>query len=598
MTLVSARLNIDGSPVPLSDFSFNVPERAIGSELTLTLADITAVLTENTDVTFEIGVGDGSGLDWATLMDVGRVTSENKVVAVDQNGTPTDRLEINAISSLTDRLETAPRIPVVLYDPDQIDVVTATESVQGDVVDQDGDPIEPDLVAIQGLDLSQLMNYVYVEQLGFTEVITNIASFPLKQAIFPLTATLRSVVDAEIAGFDPVFVADDALRLWIIDPQGILPTGLEDTVLNITQSAYVDVSWAKQRSGSVNAVLLTVRNDTQSGTTLPEIVDRVVQEPFRDVGSYGEAGWQRISITRFYKDFLDGSGRSINYRTLTITYARVGVVVRDIMIEDQTDSYKYDWRLKTGHTKTVKVLSRLPGVDTLAMRDAHTEVNTIEYVITSDGSEAIKVGEVTQTSGTILRVENPDDPSNPTRTSLFDANRNEDFPEDATVETPVTISSRIDEWQEVGPDQIVITYQPLNQLTSKPLLPRTENHTGTLRVRLRDERDTTTTRLIRNLTAEAEIGPRVPVSMQAGNIPVETALGLAERLLARRGNEPTRVAITYAGLDLSLRRGSLRVITDREALTDYLIMITGYQISANAPDFKIKQTATGILLNG
>src|SRR5262249_20173250 len=168
------------------------------------------------------------------------------------------------------------------------------------------------------------------------------------------------------------------------------------------------------------------------------------------------------------------------------------------------------------------------------------------------------------------------------RAALYDANAPDlAIPDDATVESNRPISSTTSQWTELGPDQIQVQDNRVDHLKNKPVVNRPVPHTGTLRIRLSGNL-VKRTMLLRDLDSEAVDGTLPPAGLDAGDIPFDSALPLANRILARHGQQPQRVNISYAGLDLSLRRGSLRRCSNRDGSITYLVFITGYQIVGRA----------------
>ena len=69
-------------------------------------------------------------------------------------------------------------------------------------------------------------------------------------------------------------------------------------------------------------------------------------------------------------------------------------------------------------------------------------------------------------------------------------------------------------------------------------------------------------------------------------------------MLARHGRQPQRVSIQFVGIDVTLGRGSLRRVSERDG-SRYLVFITGYTITGQnlgTADFPITQQAKGIVL--
>src|SRR5262249_37591266 len=153
-------------------------------------------------------------------------------------------------------------------------------------------------------------------------------------------------------------------------------------------------------------------------------------------------GWQRTVTTKYIKDFHDNASnptettRSVTYRVNTTVTGVADNLVRVVSVEDQNDTYEYDFRLKTGYTKTLQIYTRLPGVGA-TLRPIQSETNQVKYNQLGTPGEFIKTYEITEVSGSTLKfLDNPaDEGSHFTRTSLFQANGVGDIPDDAILET-------------------------------------------------------------------------------------------------------------------------------------------------------------------
>jgi len=592
---ITARFTSNTDEIGITDFTFDVPDGVIGAQLTATLADFEPVFDESLPVQFEIGIQKSGTLEYASLMDVGRVLGT--AFHVERLNS---QVTVTAINSIADRWELAPRNPVVLYDPEQMGIVTASQSVRGDVIDSEGVVIEPVFRRVEDLDLAQLLQFSYIESCGFAEIVTNVPTYPIKQAVFGLQSSFHSVVSSQIEIFKPVYSADDADRLLIVDPQGVLPPSLP--VRGLGPAKYVTADREKQSARIITAVLFSYREN--SVAVGEDIIDRVDQES-QEVGTFGEPGFQRTVVSRFVKEFHgnpdnpDQITREIIWKIESRVYAVADGIYREISIETQTDSYDYDYRLKIGYTKIIQLLTRLPDDDTLLMRQVQTETNQIRWTTSQSNPDVqIKTWEITQITGTILVVDNPDDPEHPTKISLYEANRTNDFPEDAEVQLAQPITTIIERWREIGPDQIEVDYQKIDHLAGRPEQTKTVQHTGTLAARM-GQAEQTVTMLLRNEAAEATFGVRVPATLDAGDIPFPIALTLAQRLLDTQGASPQKVSVPLAGIDLSMRRGSLRTLVDLQG-NEFTVFITGYKIEGrnlNTPQFDVSMIATGIVLN-
>ena len=594
---IQARLKVGGSVKDISGFTLEVPTGALGARLTALLADFTPGLDTSQPVKFEIGITKGGVTEFATLLDDARITDKSKTTRLGGDAT-----QITAVSRLADKWKLTPRQPIVLYDPDQVDMVTETSQGRNDVVDAAGLAIEPVYTPVASLDLYQLLHFIYVEKLGFGQVITNIPNYALERAEFGLTTPYHSVAAGQVALFEPQYSSEDASMLFIIDPQGTLPDGFPATVRSVSMNAYVELQRQKQTAPLINAVLLSYKDSTASSSGA--ITDRVDPET-QEVGTFGEADWQRTVINRFVKEFRDDPNdssrvtREVIWKVESRTSAKADGIVREIAIETQTDLYDYDWQLKTGYTKIVQRYTKLPGQSAL-MRQVQTETNRIIYTGSmSNPSELVKTWELTEINGTILVDGDEDDEENPpVKTSLYEADRTNGISDEAEAQLARPIKSVIERWREVGSDQIEVGYQVVDHLTNKVEQNKTVQHTGTIRVRLNQGNQTTVTMLLRDEESEAVDGTLPPAQISAGDIGFGPALEIGNRLLARHGQQPQRVTIQFAGIDVLLRRGSLRRVSERDG-SEYLVFITGYTITGQnlgTADFSITQQAEGIVL--
>jgi hypothetical protein len=77
-------------------------------------------------------------------------------------------------------------------------------------------------------------------------------------------------------------------------------------------------------------------------------------------------------------------------------------------------------------------------------------------------------------------------------------------------------------------------------------------------------------------------------------VPLVIARPIAQRLLALRGNAPARGDVTLSGLDMSVRRGSLRTAIGRDG-SPHKMMVRGYSIKGanlGQPNFSVTMTLT------
>jgi hypothetical protein len=581
---VYARLSSDGADLPISSFTLEAPDNQVGAKLSAELAN--PVQAEPSGrMTFELGFDAGFGIEWVPMMDVGKVTQFSSDTGWQGEG-PSDVRSIQCSSRLADKWDMSPAFPTLVYDPAKVDPVAATSQQRYDLVDESFAAVPTVFVAVPGLDLAGLMRTVYVDKLGFSDLVTNIPTYPLDSVTIGLGDTYHAVVMREIGAFDPYYHADDASLLWIIDPRGTPPPGQTRRTLGLRQ--YAKFSRQVQRARLATSAVLSYRQQVST----PDPVPRTVTETVESEGvAFGAPGWQRTVTTKFILDFHDDPSRpgvvsrSEIVRKRVETTAPADGLVRLVGVDDQQDNYTLNYGLKEGYHKEVQAYCKLPGDTVAKMRLVYTEDNKIGWAqLTSVPGEYIKQSEVTETAGVVLKTQSdPSDDSTIVRQSLFKANKLRVVPADAdgvTVEEGRAISSRIDFFSETGFDQVEVNSQTVDHLNPQaPADPRTFQHTGTIRVNVGSQQ-TTVNMLVRGAGWTATGEQRPPLRVSAGNAPFYVARPLVDRALSVASQDPTTVTADLAGLDVGLMRGSLRDVVDRLGEV-FEVFVTGYRVTGS-----------------
>jgi hypothetical protein len=590
---VYSRIIIDDVEIPITNFDYSAEAGQLSDRLIFGLADISLDLSDTEEISFEIGIEVGGSINWATIISGGIFAGESKVIRW-----PGDDRTVTISGSLADKWDLAPEQQIVLYDPEVVDPISIFGSAPSELIDENYNTIEPLLVSKTDFDLHQLLNYIYVDKLGFNSVITNIETYRLNSINIGVEQSFHSVAAQEVGIFEPKYHVDDFNNIWITDPQGILPPALP--IRQLSSSKYAEFQKSSQRSRLVNCVILDFGENFVAGSQEP--TPRTEQETI-ETGTYGQLGWQRTTITRYIFDFFEDldrptlATRSVVYREVTNVSARADDLVRVVSIEDKEDLFKYDYKLKVGYTKTTQLYCKLPGTSA-KMRSVQTESSRINWESLNTPGEFLKKSEILDVSGIVLEFDDGD--GNLRRQSLFDANRLNEVPEtddDVTLLTGRAISTRIDVFSNRGRDQIEVMTQEINHLEDQA--PTNQNatfqHTGTIQVRGSGSNGQR-----RRIRIPKGDGPfRTPVVINAGNLPLGRARQIADRILDRQGQDPSIVSIEPAGLDLSARRGSLRRVLDREEV-EHLAMIAGISISGRSlgtPEFNVVMRMTGVIIN-
>jgi hypothetical protein len=579
---VYARLTINDEEVDISAFSYTEDQGSIGRRVSCNITDLSYVVPDDAVVTFEIGIQISGGTEWVVLLEDGIANSDTAVTKWLE-----DDYNFIAISKLSETWDTHPERPIVLYDPAAVDPIEELGFTPGELVDRDFNPIEPLLIPKANFSLHDLMNYVYVEVMGFTQVATNLPNYRLNSVNIGLTQSFQSAVASEIGIFEPKY-SENMNNIWIIDPQGTLPPEMPIRATNLRH--YVEFQRTRQLGKKINCVILEYSENTLVGSAEPT---QKTKQSTTEAGIFGSQGWQRNSTTEIYYEYPDG--RIVPLKTTIALSAIVDGLTRTVSLEEKTDTYKYDNQLKTGYVKGLSLYCRLPGTSA-RMRPVQTETNKITWVALASAGEFLKVSESTEIRGLVL--EYPQDGGSGVFQSIYDANKRGEIPEEADdveILTDRAITTKIETFKDVGRDQIEVNSQRINYIQSDapPDLNNSVNHTGTIRVRA------TGPQAVRRRVVLLGPNPtprKAPYILNAGNIPKDIAFDLADRILAREGIDPAVGNINFVGLDLACTRGTLRRVRDRKD-EEHLTFITSVTITGNnlgQVSFSFNMTAQGV----
>jgi hypothetical protein len=602
-------LQIAGDEVALTGFSFSAAASDLGVKAEISLADPNQEITKGDLLTLTLRLNTGSQPK-SRLIKNGFVSGSNKTIAAKRLAgltAPDDKLSISALDQIGYKWHLAPRIPQILYDPAFVDL--EENELDSNVNDADGNRIYAEATAVNSLDLDFILNWVYVEQLGFSEVIHNLPNVPpykIPRADFPLSASYHSIASSFFALFKPLVFEDDS-RLFLIDAFGEIPAGLLTGARLVEADGYITYQKQNPETPIVNAVLLTHKEISFQGNGMDEFPESVTyreEADTRNVGTPFTAGWIRTIFTRFIAEIHDDEEdlakitSEIVYKTETRTSGldEEGTQ-RDFSVELQEDRYSNSWRLKLGYTKTVEAYLD-DGDGGKSMQQAMTEINQLIWKpsIVNPG-EYEKHYSTTLVEGLVLIEGEGEDE---VKTPLMEASRNGDVPTDssATIER-MPISSSIEVWRYTGADQIEIHVQKIDQLTKRVETTKTVSHIGTNAARVRQGASFNTKQvLLLDPDSDLADGPREPITYDAGFAIYAIALELALRALREARTPRPKVSCKLASFDGGLRRGSIRLIADRDGV-ETLVMVTGYSVNGAASahgQILISQTIEGVVL--
>lgn len=600
-----ALASVAGEDVPLASFSLQAPSAALGVRGDIRLASPSAAVERgdsfNLTIKRVLAGEDPEDYPKTRLIKNGLVVGTDRTIAAAHQAgvpVPADTLSFVATDKAGKRWRYAPRAPVILYDPESVTV--SDSELDSNILDDAGEKILGEGIEFESLDLLQVLQWVYVEQLGFDEVITNLPNYPIPRADFPVTTNFHAVAAALYSFFKPVVFEDDD-RLFILDVFGEIPEGLLTGARDVPVGKFISYQRRQPENAEANAVLLT-HKEPSLATLVPDefppnVTTREESDPPTISGSILDGDYRSVVFTRLIAEFHDDPDdedkitSEVTYGTRTTTTAQIeSGALAVVSREEQIDTYTFGWRLQVGYVKNIEARVE-DGSGSVLMQNVITETEIMTWRPSARrAGEWEKLRSDVRAEGLFLIEE---DDEGEIKTPLLDASRNNLLTnEDDEIERgPLWTKSTI--WTETGPDQIQAFVTKYDFLNKRYETGSTTDHVGTNHVRLRDgEAYNSKQVLIFDEDDDLAMGPIEPITFDAGYVsPYAIARELALRTLEEVREPRDICTVQLATYDAGIRRGSVRNLIDRDnnALT---VMVTGYQLSG----LPVVQTIEAVVL--
>lgn len=541
-----SRLMVDDIAVPLESFTFTEDANSLNVQLSGVLADINdrTKITPYVEITFDIGTWDGSDWVWQTLLDIGRANSTNHIFTRERDtfsfvGKPAEQA----------KLAQTPPENLVIYD-------SSRETLSVDdfepIPDTGGNLHYTELVPMSGLWVHQLFNLIFVNRCGFDSVETNLPNWRITRADFQAGASYMATIGGIIGMFSPFFrVVGNTL--WITDATAGIPSGFPaPRQIKLSDSAQLEIASEIER---LDAVLLTYSTDranydftatrTETETTEdvsnPNVkqtstINRTIKEYFRSENPFTPIDQDLVSVEEQQFVQTPGFGSTLLYEAVeNYTYDPTGNpkkrirtenrLLPDIRIEEQpevmletkivTEEWKYKpnpfrpgSKYQSSHSTVEQAL--------LVVDDANTRLGQpykegyVEAFQAGNIAESMSVE--TSPIRTFVEKTKPlrDGRCKVERTEVDVLNRIVNSSESQTSVGEISISGLVKEQR-----QIYV---------------------------LKDDISTRSTEKV--------------IDLNGGEVPLNTLIPLARRILEQRQNRNASLTDTLAVFDLSVEKGS------------------------------------------
>lgn len=632
---IDAVYKINGTEVEIKYFSYQVPTGKLGSLLNVTLADGQNVsqVPNGATITLDLTVKVGGVTSLYNLVTYAKLQERNIKIAFKggNNAGPVDEITVGALDIIADKFSLGPRRPVTMFDPSRVKYDSVNTTSENLMRDSHFGIIYPVIEAVYGLTMKQILNRAYTgigghvfasalpssfgpgwtsyrssaanDQLGcgFTQVITNIDDYPVRMANFTIEGGWHDGAQPSVAMYAPLyFVQGTKLFIWYTDklPPASMPA--HQLLLDAHKSLNRQMAFKPDR----NAVALTYQYAKGDPFEDSERLSRDVRLPDDVVptGTEGTAGYSVVTTVRWVREYymadapddvLDSVPLSTDITTEQVItwYGTDGTPTGDSFMRTtgtEHIDYFYEGELNTGYERVIEASVANP-------------------------ASAFAVSLVTASRET-CEIAWTDDPNNPglkiqawctieeSGKCFFDPDKTEtvsDAGGDVTFVRMIPIllaqASGIVEssWLMSGEipikttkmtlhpkggkqyDVEVIESDLLNNTTKKSYVdPTTGGHPNNDPYQSRSR-----TILLRDLTSEAEIGPRIPVEVNTYELPRDRAIALGNQVLQRFKNPLELMPIDLPGVDFAIAQGTIIEGQIRsDGFTDKHI-VTGYSIT-------------------
>lgn len=583
-----ARLKVNGSIIPIEDYSEEKSASGAGKPVSVTLARLAdkSLIAPGAQFVFEIDFGDGLGFVETSR---GTLSSKNYSLS-NQTGAPSDRFSFTTLDEANDKLTRSPETDLIIYDSSRAEVdLSEFEAIR----DTAGNLYAPEAEAVYELSLYDLFQKIFVEKCGFTEYKTNLPDFPLRRADFSATGSYYDGVKPFVGEFEPIVFPDAAGAIWILDGTALLPAGFPaprtiTRVKSISVSAETDEtidSFELQFSESEIGDYYTVRT-----VSLPtEVRTR-----------FGQLSSKTILETRI-REYRSTAApaqvlREITERETKTVYGQSQLDV--VSIETENFEFDYLGRQKRS-VKTVQ--KRVPdldlGIETLQLL-SEEELN-YKYGVHpySPGKQVLRRTELIETGKAAIDSENlylGEDFAQ----RFLDAHRTGNLVEGMDVRSNVLLKTEIEEFKPIKNGQVKVFTTSIDH--APELVGKAAIVTGSLgEPRTGDAGLPSTGRAGRMLVFADDFAGRTPntriETFAVGELPLKHAIPLARRRLKRKTQKNARVSVEIIGWDKSLREGSLVRAVDRETNQVVQFIVEGWQRFARRAGAGME---FGTILNG
>lgn len=631
-TEINAELLVNNVPIPIKSFDYQVPAGRLGSILNIRLAvpDV-ATVPAGASVKFSLKVRVGGVLSSYTLLDNGKLQQRDYQISYrgGNSGGPTDEISFSSLDVISDKFSLAPRRPVVMFDPYRVRYDQVQVRNDQMVTDPRGNKIVPLVEPVAGLSMRRVLQRAYTgiggaafitvpsqvygwstlmsgpatdqHGCGFTGVITNIPDYKVRRVDFTLENGWHAGAQPTVMMYSPVYFVENNV-LYIMDVEQPLPYGVVPH--QVTLASHKVLSERIEYKPDSNAVLLTYQYNGNDPSEDPakQYRDVFTETVESVIGERGNRGYSQTTVRRWDRevfmpdrptDVLDTfplSSETETEQSVTWYYASGDEQATYTRVTHrETIDYLYEGDLKIQHVKTTYAAVADPATSfTINMFPVEIETCDISWM-EDPNNPGVKLQSSVRTDVWGRCAYNPNNTETVVDshgTVLFVrmipvliAQSSGILSSEWVISNNIPISSTRMTLHKGKGNQFDVEVIEIDHLNNTLRKSYTEPVTGTNSNDPFEARSRTV--LLRDTVSEAAIGPRIPLGINAYELPRDRAIKLGQRALYRLSNPLMTMPLTLAGVDFTIARGTVIKGQKRSGGYTSNYFVTGYTISGN-----------------
>lgn len=631
---INAELKVNGDVVSIKSFQYQRPTGKLGSILNVELTkDDPTLIPVGASIDFDL-VFNLSGTEARyTLLSNGKLQDRDYTIAYESSnagGKSNNRVTFTTLDVISDKFSLAPRRPVTMYDPTRVKYDQVYTRSDQQIRDENFGRIVPIIEPVAGLTMKTVLKRAYTGAggfgfmtsvpifpgalvpflaspgtdavgCGFDDVVTNIEDFRVRRADFTIESGWHDGAQPSVAMYAPVYTVNSN-TLFILYMDRALPFGINAYTVPIWK--HKSLSEKVNFRPDANAILLTYQyngNDPNEDQGPLRLTRDVFHDEITDEAEgliEGQPGYYKTTVRRWDREVymsdqpevvLDTFPLSSNTETIqSITWyvppdGDQTFFITAVTHQEVID-YTYEGDLKVGHNRTTKAaLMNAADFQLATLQDVEREVCRQSWVEDPNNPGTKLLDRVIIDISALCYYdpgaeETLADDGATTMLRFYPAllaQRSGIIDSPAWQKAFVPIKTERQSLQNVKGGQLDMEVLVIDHLANTLHKSYTQPTTGDTKNSAFETKNRQV--LLVDEDSVAEIGFRVPVGLNAYELPRQAAIDLGHKNLLRLKHPLMSMPIEFNGIDLAVVQGSVIRGEKRDGTFTSNYFVTGYE---------------------